>query len=33
MTDWHGQGPVHLPGITVVRRGGILHFEAVAATP
>ncbi|BDZ48815.1 tRNA(Ile)-lysidine synthase [Frondihabitans sucicola] len=30
VTDWHGQGPVSLPGVTVVRRGGILHFEAVA---
>ncbi|RKR75708.1 tRNA lysidine(34) synthetase TilS [Frondihabitans australicus] len=30
VTDWHGQGAVHLPGVTVVRRGGILHFEAVA---
>ncbi|ARC55594.1 tRNA(Ile)-lysidine synthase [Frondihabitans sp. 762G35] len=26
--DWHGQGPVSLPGVTVVRRGGVLHFEA-----
>jgi tRNA(Ile)-lysidine synthase len=30
VTHWHGQGAVHLPGVTVVRRGGILHFEAVA---
>jgi tRNA(Ile)-lysidine synthase len=29
VTDWHGQGAVSLPGITVVRRGGALHFEAV----
>jgi len=29
VTDWHGQGAVSLPGITVVRRGGVLHFEAV----
>jgi tRNA(Ile)-lysidine synthase len=28
VTDWHGQGAVALPGVTVVRRGGILHFEA-----
>lgn len=28
VTDWHGQGAVSLPGVTVVRRGGILHFEA-----
>lgn len=30
VTEWHGQGPVSLPGVTVVRRGGVLHFEAVA---
>ncbi|MCU1526755.1 MAG: tRNA(Ile)-lysidine synthetase [Frondihabitans sp.] len=30
VTEWHGQGPVSLPGVTVVRRGGVLHF---AATP
>ncbi|GAA4266159.1 tRNA lysidine(34) synthetase TilS [Frondihabitans peucedani] len=30
VTDWHGQGPVSLPGVTVVRRGGVLHFEAAA---
>ncbi|ROQ37198.1 tRNA(Ile)-lysidine synthase [Frondihabitans sp. PhB188] len=30
VTDWHGQGAVHLPGVTVVRRGGVLHFEAAA---
>jgi tRNA(Ile)-lysidine synthase len=29
VTDWHGQGPVSLPGITVVRRGGVLHFQAI----
>lgn len=28
VTDWHGQGAVHLPGVTVVRRGSVLHFEA-----
>jgi tRNA(Ile)-lysidine synthase len=33
VTDWHGQGPVSLPGITVVRRGGVLHFEAAATLP
>ena len=27
VTDWHGQGAVHLPGVTVVRRGGILHLR------
>lgn len=30
VTDWHGQGPVSLPGVTVVRSGGVLHFEAAA---
>ncbi|GAA4675420.1 tRNA lysidine(34) synthetase TilS [Frondihabitans cladoniiphilus] len=28
VTDWHGQGAVSLPGITVVRRAGVIHFEA-----
>ena len=32
VTDWHGQGPVSLPGITVVRHGGVLHFEATSTT-
>lgn len=26
VTDWHGQGPVDLPGIRVVRAGGRLRF-------
>jgi tRNA(Ile)-lysidine synthase len=26
--DWHGQGPVHLPGVRVERRGGLLMFSA-----
>ena len=29
VTDWHGQGAVHLPGVTVVRTAGRLHFAAV----
>jgi len=29
-TDWHGQGPVHLPGIRVERVGGRLVFVAAA---
>lgn len=33
VTDWHGQGAVSLPGVTVVRRGGVLHFEAAAKLP
>lgn len=32
VTDWHGQGPVSLPGITVVRTGGALHFAATGAS-
>ncbi len=30
-TDWHGQGPVHLPGIRVERVGGQLVFVAAAS--
>lgn len=32
VTDWHGQGPVSLPGITVGRSGGALHFSATGAS-
>ena len=32
VTDWHGQGPVSLPGITVERTGGALHFAATGAS-
>ncbi|MBD8660643.1 tRNA lysidine(34) synthetase TilS [Frigoribacterium sp. CFBP 8754] len=28
VTDWHGQGAVSLPGVTVERTGGVLHFSA-----
>lgn len=28
VTDWHGQGPLDLPGVRVERRGGLLHFSA-----
>jgi tRNA(Ile)-lysidine synthase len=28
VTDWHGQGELHLPGIRVVRQGGLLVFSA-----
>jgi tRNA(Ile)-lysidine synthase len=28
VTDWHGQGPVYLPGVIVVRRDGLLTFQA-----
>ncbi|NQW87641.1 MULTISPECIES: tRNA lysidine(34) synthetase TilS [unclassified Frigoribacterium] len=32
VTDWHGQGAVSLPGITVERTGGALHFSATGAS-
>jgi tRNA(Ile)-lysidine synthase len=28
VTDWHGQGPLDLPGVRVERRGGLLVFSA-----
>ena len=28
VTDWHGQGAVHLPGLKVERQGGLLLFSA-----
>ena len=28
VTDWHGQGAVHLPGLRVERQGGLLLFSA-----
>lgn len=28
VTDWHGQGPIHLPGIRVAREGSLLLFTA-----
>ena len=28
VTDWHGQGAVHLPGLRVERQGGLLLFRA-----
>ena len=31
VTDWKGQGPVHLPGIRVERRGGRVVFSAAAS--
>ncbi len=33
VTHWHGQGPVHLPGIRVGRRGGLLIFTSAPADP
>ena len=31
VTDWHGQGPLDLPGIRVERRAGLIVFTAVAS--
>ena len=31
VTQWHGQGPLHLPGFTVERRGGRIHFVSTTA--
>ena len=28
VTDWHGQGPLDLPGLTVRREGGLIVFSA-----
>jgi tRNA(Ile)-lysidine synthase len=28
ITEWHGQGPVQLPALEVVRRAGELHIVA-----
>lgn len=28
ITDWHGQGPLSLPGVRVVRQNGLLTFHA-----
>jgi tRNA(Ile)-lysidine synthase len=33
VTDWHGQKGVDLPGIRVVRRGGLLEFARQRETP
>lgn len=31
VTDWHGQAPIHLPGLTARREGGLLVFAAASA--
>jgi tRNA(Ile)-lysidine synthase len=31
VTDWHGQGPIDLPGLRVERREGLLQFAAAEA--
>jgi tRNA(Ile)-lysidine synthase len=28
VTDWRGQGPIHVPGVRVERRENLLHFSA-----
>jgi tRNA(Ile)-lysidine synthase len=28
VTDWHGQGPLDLPGLTAERAGGVIRFSA-----
>ena len=28
VTDWHGQGPIDLPGVRVERRDGLIVFTA-----
>ncbi|TQO20278.1 tRNA(Ile)-lysidine synthase [Rhodoglobus vestalii] len=28
VTDWRGQGPIHIPGVRVERRENLLHFSA-----
>lgn len=28
VTDWHGQGPLDVPGVTVSRAGGMIEFRA-----
>lgn len=33
VTDWHGQGPLDLPGLSVAREGGWLRFAATTACP
>jgi len=33
VSDWHGQGSVSLPGLTVERREGRLHFAAADPEP
>ena len=33
VTDWHGQGPLHLPGVRVERRHGLIVFSAGAIHP
>jgi tRNA(Ile)-lysidine synthase len=31
VTDWHGQGPLDVPGISVARAGGRIEFRARTA--
>ena len=32
VTDWHGQGPIDVPGIRVTRNGRRLHFAATGGS-
>ena len=32
VTDWHGQGPLDLPGVRVERQGGLIVFSATQPT-
>jgi tRNA(Ile)-lysidine synthase len=32
VTDWHGQGPVDVPGVVVARAGGMIEFRAREGT-
>lgn len=33
VTDWHGQAAIDLPGVSVERVGGLLHFRSTRAEP
>lgn len=33
VTDWRGQGPLHLPGIRVERAGGVIRFTSATGHP
>jgi tRNA(Ile)-lysidine synthase len=30
VTDWHGQGPIDVPGVSVARSGGMIEFRATS---
>lgn len=33
VTDWHGQGPVFVPGLSATRSAGVIRFEARRESP